>query len=793
MKETAPMHASIRGALIGALALLITSAQARGPALAGVEIRRTSDDIPHLRAANWRDLGTGIGYVQAQDALCTLAEGFATWRGERSLFFGAEARPAHHSTFGKPLNLELDFFFRGFADDATIARARAAQPRDLLDAAGGFARGYNRYLAEARRGGTAAARQACIDEPWVREINADDILRRFYAAQVAAGWSRFIPEIVNARPAAPPAAVGDATRWPRQQVGDHPALGSNMLAFGRAATGEAGGVLFGNPHWYWGGPDRFYQMHLTIPGRVDVAGVAFLGVPLVMIGFNDRIAWSHTVSAARRFGLFDLTLDPADPTRYLVDGRSEPMQRREVTVDTRAADGSLQRVTRTLYGSRFGPIVDLGKRAAPFGWGTAHAIAMRDVNGENFRVFRTFLAWNQARSLDDFIAIQKREDGMPWVNTAAIGRGDGRAWLGDVGAVPNVPDELRAACSTPLAQGFAGVDPVTPFLDGSRAACDWRSDAAAVQPGTMPVSQMPGLLREDYVANMNDSYWLSNPKQPLEGFAKVLGGERQALSLRGRLGHRIAQELSGRPDSAEALSRRVRQAVLLPRALSAELFKGELLAGACAQPRVVLAGREVDVGPACEVLARWPDRADADARGALLWDAFWTRLDELPPGEFFGVPFAAEAPLATPRAPKAGDPRVAQALAATVVAFGERGWALDAPLGSRRFVQSGRERLALTGGCHVVGYFNVACDGDDTHPIGADAVADTYLQVVHFGPQGVVAHTLLAHGEGETAIVAGEGPADASVARYARHDWLRFPFREDEIARDPKLRTTRLR
>ncbi len=755
---------------------------------AGVEMRRTTDGIAHLRAANWRNLGFGVGYVQAQDALCTLAEAFVTYRGQRSLHFGAEARPVHNASFGRPKNLDLDFFFRAFADDAVLSRARTEQPKDLIEANEGYAAGYNRYLADARR--APAPQQACLSAAWVGNITGDDLLRRMVAAQLAAGYSRFVTEIVNARPAAAghaDAALATGLRCKlAQQVGEQAGLGSNALAFGRQATGEEGAVLFGNPHWYWGGPERFYQMHLTIPGRLDVAGVAFLGVPLIMIGFNDHVAWSHTVSSARRFGLFDLTLDPADPTRHQVDGTSEALQTREVAVDVREADGRMQRVTRTLYRSRFGPMVDLGRHAAAFGWGSGHALAMRDVNAENFRVFRNFFYWNQATSLDEFMAIQRREAAVPWVNTVAIGRGDGRVWLGDVGAAPNVPDALRKACTTPLGQGFAGLDPFTPFLDGSRSACNWQVDSAAVQPGAMPAAAMPGLLRDDYVANMNDSYWLSNVNQPLEGFPSVLGGERQALSLRGRLGHRIAQEIlsAAQPaGSAQALGERVMQATLVPRSLSAELFKADLLAPVCAMPQV----GEVNVAHACEVLQHWSGLAGANDRGALLWNAFWTRLAGIPASEFYRVAFAPEAPLDTPHAPNADDPRVAQALAVTVASFAEQGVALDAPLGSRRFVHSGGRRLALFGGCHAVGYFTVDCDGKGgfSQPVGPDAVGNSYLQVVHFGPRGVQAHTLLAHGLDETAVSDGTGTAP--VARYARKDWLQFPFREDEIARDPGL------
>ncbi|WP_454694308.1 penicillin acylase family protein [Achromobacter aegrifaciens] len=803
----------------GALSLAAApDAKARGPAtgpdVAGVEIRRTTDGIPHLRAGSWRELGIGVGYAQAQDALCTLAEAFVTYEGRRAWFFGADERPVRDSTLGRPKNIDLDFFFRAYADGAVLTRYREHHPPELNDLVDGFAEGYNRYLAEARGGRVPVAGRPCLNQPWVRDISADDIHRRMYAAQIAAGYAKFITEMANVGPRAPATEAdgGEGVSALRdrlaQRIGAQPGIGSNVLAFGGAATGGDGAVLFGNPHWYWGGPDRFYQMHLTIPGKVDVAGVAFLGLPMVMIGFNDQVAWSHTVSEARRFGLFDLTLDTMDPTRYRVDGKMEAMTTREVAVEVRAEDGSARRLTRTFYRTRFGPVVDLGGHNPAFGWGPAHALAIRDVNAGNFRIFRNFFYWNQAKSLDDFISIQRREAAVPWVNTVAIGRkgqgGDGRVWYGDVGAAPNVTDALRKACMTALAAGFASVDPLTPVLDGSRSDCDWRPDPAAVQAGAMPVAAMPWLLRDDYVANMNDSYWLSNVRQPLEGFPALLGGERQPLGLRGRLGHRIALDMmQGRETSAEALSRRLMRDALASRAYSAELFKDEVLAQACKRPVVPMdsdalaaaglggprqdssATRKVDIGRACDILRRWPNKADADDRGALLWEILWTRLEQIQAGELYSVAFSSDAPLDTPREPRTGEGAAARALAAAVLEFGDKGWSLDEALGRRRFVASGGRRIPVFGGCHAAGYFTVACSEGPGDPLGPDTLGNSYLQIVRFSSAGVQAHTLLAHGQDENAVADGQG--SGPVARYAGKAWLHFPFQEDEIARDPAL------
>ena len=62
--------------------------------------------------------------------------------------------------------------------------------------------------------------------------------------------------------------------------------------------------------------------------------------------------------------------------------------------------------------------------------------------------------------------------------------------------------------------------------NGSRSACDWGVDRDARERGLFGPSHMPSLMRSDYVTNSNDSYWLSNPKHPLEGFARIIGSER---------------------------------------------------------------------------------------------------------------------------------------------------------------------------------------------------------------------------------------------------------------------------
>ena len=104
----------------------------------------------------------------------------------------------------------------------------------------------------------------------------------------------------------------------------HKAMGSNMYAFGPDATADGSSMVYGNPHFPWTGSERLYMVHLTVPGQMDIAGVSLYGTPVVLIGFNDHVAWSHTVSTAYRFTFYKLQLDRNDPTRYVVtDGSGQ--------------------------------------------------------------------------------------------------------------------------------------------------------------------------------------------------------------------------------------------------------------------------------------------------------------------------------------------------------------------------------------------------------------------------------------------------------------------------------------
>ncbi len=161
-----------------------------------------------------------------------------------------------------------------------------------------------------------------------------------------ASGEQFIKDEVDAIPPAASSATAStagisapdaASLWEAFGVGgtSHSAkISSNAVAIGSQDTAAGDGLLLYNPHFPWEGPDRLWVAQLTVPGQYDEEGSTVAGIPLVLFGFNQDVAWTHTSSTDFHFTLYQLKLVPGDPTSYLVDGQRHKMTSQTVVVDT---------------------------------------------------------------------------------------------------------------------------------------------------------------------------------------------------------------------------------------------------------------------------------------------------------------------------------------------------------------------------------------------------------------------------------------------------------------------------
>jgi acyl-homoserine-lactone acylase len=755
-------------------------------------IRRTAHGIPHVLGSDYGDLGFGSGYAQAEDNLCVIAEEFLTLSGERSRFLGSDDS---YTVFGQPINnLDSDFFYRSLVQASVIENLLAKGPDDApagpsADARAlveGYAAGFNHRLRDVDDGGSAPSQ--CRDAPWVRPIAPIDVWRRMYRVATLLASNGQLQSIATAQP---PTAAAAEHALPARAGERSPAVlpgaermspGSNAYALGEAVTANGRGLVLANPHFPWDGPERFYAAQLTIPGEFNVLGASLLGTPMISIGHNERVAWTHTVSTAQRYTPFELQLLDGDPTQYVVDGSSRSMEAQQVTVDVRTDDGRLDTVSRTLYRTPFGPLLVVPDL---FDWSTEKAYAIRDANADNLRLVDTWLAMSKATSVDDLVKRIGHHQGLPFINTVAADA-EGTALYADLSVVPHVDDQRAARCVTSPWAKTLFAETGLPVLDASTSECDWGRDPSAVVEGIFGPEHLPVLMRRDFVTNSNDSHWLSNPSEPLTGFARIIGDEGTARSLRTRLGVLMVQERLAGTDGmpGTTFDPALLEAIMFNnRSYGGELLRDDLVGLCEAHPDVVLGdGTTVALPPACHALRGWDLRADLGSTGPHLFREFMLRL----PPDWFDVPFDPEDPVHTPRGLATDNPAVLEALGEAVRTLEDSDLQLDAPLGALQSEPRGTEHIPIHGGHELEGVFNMII-APLQGPTGYAKVVhgSSFVQVTTFTSDGPQSRAILTYSQSADP----ESPYFADQTRmYSDKQWATMRFREDDILSDPDLR-----
>ncbi|WP_208026760.1 penicillin acylase family protein [Rhabdothermincola sediminis] len=799
-------------------------------------IRRTTDGVAHITAGDLGSLAFGQGYASAEDHSCDLADQVLKIRGERSKWFG----PGENDR-----NLTSDFGWLALGIDARARQEWPDKSDGVHELFEGFAAGWNAYLEDA---GVDGIDGWCAGQPWVAPISAVDAYAYARSVALQASGARLIEFIAGAQPPAVTAGgpSGDASAPPGEGAAtashrgraptDLAVLGaapsaSNAWAIGSERSADGGGLLLANPHFPWEGELRFWEVHLTIPGELDLYGAQLAGLPGVGIGFTENFAWSHTVSAGNRFTAYTVDLVPGKPTSYLYDGEERPMTSRAITVQVRQPDGTMGSETRTLWSTHYGPVLDF----PGVGWTESTTITYRDANIDNDEFVDQYLAMNRAADLDEFIAAHQTHTGVPLFNTIAVSA-DGRAWYADTSATPALSTEAIAAY-----EEAKRTDPMVAIaaqnravlLDGSDSRFEWLDLPGARDPGLVPYAAMPKVERRDHVFNANDSYWLANATETLEGdYSPLHGPPRTARSPRTRENAVVLRDTSasgpagadGRFDLDELAA-----ASLANRGYTSRVLKDGVVqrcrgAATVAVPPLTDGGTEVlpaatvDLRDACEVLDRWDGRYELDRVGAALWREFIGRFE---PAQLLGdtpglwaEPFDPARPVDTPAglAPTtdASPDPVLVNLARAVQIFQAAGHPLTASLGELQAADRAGVRVPIHGGdnadgvTNVVGYGAGSSTMEPTPGRGPTVAprsaltADGYLinngtsflLAVHFGPDGPEAKVFLTYGQTQdrtSPLFVG------ATERFSAKDWRTVVFKNEDVASDRNLQEKTVR
>jgi len=673
-------------------------------------IYRTDGGIPHIVADDWASLGYGTAYAVAQDHYCAQARNILKFRAQLSQKFGADG------------NLNSDLFFKLMIETGLYDVEIDPEFNALFT---GYAAGFNRYT---RDHGATISDPACANADWIPQVTAQDI-RRIHLTPA------FLPNIgflmAMAKPPAAPEKNLPEKEGERQShnvseetvdfVLSGPSIsaaddvnvaalmdelnrdkGSNGIAIGSELSVDDHGLLYTNPHLDLSSFDfRLYGLHQIIPGITNMLGANQAQRANVGFGTNGDVAWTNTVAAGVFFSFYELELVPGNPMRYRYDGEEREIEAFEVTIKVKNAKGKIEDHPHTFYRSHFGWLVG---GALPWTSEKASAVRVADEGARGFQ--GGALAMSRAKTVRELKAIVDQYANFPSSNVIAADS-SGEVLYGDLSPTVNLTDAQLEQCASPSLRVYSG----------NTSACEWNTDPDSAAPGLLGASKQPFIFRRDYVTNSNDSYWLANPEQPIDGIARVKGPARTERTLRTRSGIALVKArqagtdgLPGNTFDLESLTQRM----LSNESEAATVLKDGLVAACRNNTKVLLGEDTVDVSEACDVLETWDGAYNVDSRGAHLFREWLrtVRTDEdgrgsVPTAINVATPFDPNDAANTPRGFDVQDNLAAlNALAQAVKFWREAGVALDAPLSALQSVTRNGERIPLHGADEFEGVIN---------------------------------------------------------------------------------------
>ena len=450
---------------------------------------------------------------------------------------------------------------------------------------------------------------------------------------------------------------------------------------------------------------------------MNVYGASLLGSPVVNIGFNEHVGWTHTVTTAHHFTLYKLTLAPGDPTSYLYDGTPRAMTSQDFTIEVLGTDGKTTTETRTMYKSHYGPMISISQLG---GWTTTTGYHVPQRQRGQLRARRAVAPDGRGQEPRRPPTTANEDvQGIPWVNTMAVDAG-GTALYMDASRTPNLSDAALAALRRRARERrhhagrqLAGCDaPRRERLEvrvarwgraRHRASCRSRSHRSS--------------SAEDFVFNANDSYWLTNPAAPLTGYSLLFGQERDA-AITAHAHERSSMLTEATTDGVSGADGKftfdeLSQVEFSDRESLAEVLLDQVVARCAGASSVTVDG---SVGgrrrPPCGVLAA--------GIGGFNWTA-WARCCGASSGssravarqgQLFADAFDPDDPVATPKtlvaAPATGDDPVLVALAKAVKRLESAGLAASTKLGDAQHTDEGHDEIIpIHGGLDHEGAFNV--------------------------------------------------------------------------------------
>lgn len=326
-----------------------------------VTIIRDEDGVPHIQAQNEKDLYMAQGYVQAQDRLFQMDLSRRQASGRLSEVVGEKA-------------VDRDKFFRTFGLRRAAEVSFTAYPDEAKQLLEWYAEGVNAYMEEAKDGGRLPIEFTLLGYKPEKWTPIDSLtIGKYMAFDLGGHWQgqafRYWAldnlskekayDLFPTYPKDAPTILSDIGESQVDFKQSFAAAvippefnGSNNWVVSGEKTKSGKPLLADDPHLSLGTPSIWYQMQLESP-EVNVSGVIFAGIPGIILGHNEQIAWGVTNTGPDVQDLYIEKRSEEDPNLFLYDGEWEKATIVQEPIKVKDGETIPYKVTIT----RHGPVI----------------------------------------------------------------------------------------------------------------------------------------------------------------------------------------------------------------------------------------------------------------------------------------------------------------------------------------------------------------------------------------------------------------------------------------------------
>lgn len=372
-----------------------------------VLVYRDSNAIPSIIAQNEADLYRVTGYVMAQDRLWQmdllrratsgrLAEIFGDDLIETDLLMRALRIPEKSQLVLSKSDPEIVAALEAFADGVNqfIESHKSKLPFEF------FVLGYKPEAWKPEHSLNLIGYISWdLNASWRNEITLYRLIEKLgrekcatlipdIAAQKTFVHPSFAPDSLSQRISLSMLSASDKLQDLNLGVFE----ASNNWAVAPSKTKNGKALLCNDMHLGLFAPGIWYQLHQTIPGKLNVTGVALPGSPVIVSGHNDRIAWGMTNVMLDDIDFYLESVNPADSNQYKLDGEWRNMKLKNEVIVSKSG----KKVEQTLRFTHRGPVISQLKGF------TDKTISMHWLGNEFSNEMRTIYLLNRAANWIDF-------------------------------------------------------------------------------------------------------------------------------------------------------------------------------------------------------------------------------------------------------------------------------------------------------------------------------------------------------------------------------------------------------